>query len=170
MNYYIKSLKVDEDYTIKDKIEDLFLHNRLSIAIRKFIRFIKRLCRWLPILWKQEEWDFGYTYDIIKLKLQELRKNISEDTWHTSECVQEALRQIDSVLDHLDKYRNWTTYIEIPEPPKDFERFTTLPDGCSKMNWFDGEHEAYEKASEFETEHYNAFWDEMKQNSGNWWT
>lgn len=42
-------------------------------GLRKFGRFIKRLFRWLPVLWRQEEWDSGYIYDILDVKLKELR-------------------------------------------------------------------------------------------------
>lgn len=167
---FIKSLNTDSKMTIKDWIVEIIWYNQPMIFCRRVGRFIARLFRWIPVLWNQEEWDFGYTYDILKLRLQELRKNISEDTWHTEDCVKEELEQIDSVLSHLDKYRNWTDYIEIPEPPEGFERFTPTEDGMSTMNWFEGEHEAYQKANEFEEEHYNAFWDEMKKHSGNWWT
>lgn len=167
---FIKSLNInDSKMTIKDRIEEIFYHEPF-IFLRKFGRFILRLFRWIPVLWKQEEWDFGYTYDILEFKIKEIRNCVSQDTWHTQECVEEELKQIDSVLEHLDKYRNWTNYIDIPEPPEDFERFTPCEDGCSQLNFTDEEHKAYQKANEFETEHYNAFWDELKENCMNWWT
>lgn len=169
---FIKSLCIDGDdkMTIKDWIIEIVCYNQPVIFLRRVCRFILRLFRWIPVLWKQEEWDFGYTYDILKLRLEELRKNISEDTWHTPECIEEELQQIDSVLDHLDKYRNWPDYIDIPNPPKDFERFTPRENGCSEMHFTEKEHEAYQKATKFEEEHYNAFWDELKEHCMNWWT
>lgn len=167
---FIKSLNVDDKMTVKDWIVEIIWYNQPCIFLRRLGRFILRLFRWIPLLWNQEEWDFGYTYDILKHKIKEIRKCISQDTWHTSECVQEELEQIDSVLDHLDKYRNWTDYIEIPEPPEDFQRFTPCENGCSTMNFTDEEHEAYDKVHKFEEEHFNAFWDELKNHGGNWWT
>lgn len=167
---FIKSLKIDDDMTIMDWVVEIFWYNQPMIFLRRFGRFIKRLFRWIPVLWKQEEWDFGYTYDILKLKLQEIRNDISKDTWHTEDCVKEELQQIDSVLDHLDKYRNWPDYIQIPNPPKGFQRTTPTKDGTYQLHFTEEEHKAYQKVHEFEEEHYNAFWDELKQNSGNWWT
>ena len=169
---FIKSLCIDGDdkMTIKDWIVEIVCYNQPVIFFRRVGRFILRLFRWIPVLWNQEEWDFGYTYDILKLRLEELRKNISEDTWHTPECIKEELQQIDSVLDHLDKYRNWTDYIDIPETPKDWNEFPETEDGMHAWNPTKEQHEAYQKANKFEDEHYNAFWDEMKQHSGNWWT
>ena len=168
---FIKEIKQDEyEETFKDYIEDIIWNNSLALFIRKFNRFILRLIRWIPVLWKQEEWDFGYTYDILKHKIQEVRKCVAEDDWHTRDCVEEELKQIDSVLLHLDKFRNWTDYIKIPDPPKDFQRWTDCENGCIRIQFTEEEHKAYQKAHEFEEEHYNAFWDELKKYSSNWWT
>ena len=169
MNLYIKKIS-DCEYTLKDKIIDILWYNPPMICCRRVGRFILRLFRWIPVLWKQEEWDFGYTYDLLEQKIKDLRACIKTDDRHTSECIQEELEQIDSVLDHLDKYRNWTDYIEIPEPPEDFQRFTDTEDELKQMHFTEEEHEAYQRAHEFEEEHFNAFWDELKNHGGNWWT
>ena len=169
---FIKSLNIDGDskMSIKDWIIEIVWYNQPIIFLRRIGRFILRLVRWIPVLWKQEEWDFGYTYDLLEQKIKDLRDCIKTDTWHTEECVKEELEQIDSVLEHLDKYRNWTKYIDIPEPPEGFQRFTPCEDGLSQWNSFPEEHEAFQRANKFEEEHFNAFWDELKKNGGNWWT
>lgn len=163
---FIKSLE-DSKMTIKDWVIEILFYNPLSIKLRKIGRFILRLIRWIPVLWKQEEWDFGYTYDILEHKIKEIRNNITKDTWHTSDCVKEELEQIDSVLDHLDKFRNWTKYIEIPSS---VNKWVDNENGTKSLEFTEEEHLAYQKAEEFEEEHYNAFWDELKEYSSNWWT
>ena len=40
--------------------------------IKKFERFAKRLTRWIPVLWKQEDWDYEYIYDVMQLKMEEI--------------------------------------------------------------------------------------------------
>lgn len=169
---FIKSLNIDgnSEMTLKDWVIEILFYNELAIFLRRAGRFILRLYRWIPVLWNQEEWDFGYTYDILELRLKELKSAISKDNWHTEDCVKEEIEQIDSILSHLDKYRNWPNYIEIPEPPKDFQRWTDCEGGYTELHFTDEEHEAYQKAHEFEEEHFNAFWDELKKNSSNWWT
>lgn len=168
---FVKSLNIDGDskMSIKDWIEEILFFNPVSVVICRVGRFIKRVFRWIPILWKQEEWDFAYIYDLIEFKIKELRKSITEDTIHTDECIKEEIEQIDEVLGYLDKFQNWTKYIEIPEPPKDFQRFTPSDDGCSVLNFTEEEHEAYRKADEFETENFNLFWDKLKEYHTNWW-
>lgn len=169
---FLKSLNIDcdDEMTFKDWIVEIICFNDFSCFIRRIYRFIHRLFRWIPVLWEQEEWDFGYTYDILKLRLEELRKNISEDTWHTEECVKEELKQIDSCLSHLDKFRNWPSYIEIPDYPEGFEEFTPTEDGMYSWNSTPERDAAFKKAHEFESKHYKAFWNELKKNSNNWWT
>lgn len=167
---FIKSLNTDNKMTIKDYITEIVFFNNFSCFLRKFCRFIKRMFRWIPVLWKQEEWDSHYIYDLLIFKIKEIRKSIEEDTWHHPDCIKEELKQIDSCLDHFDKYENWPDYIKVPEPPKDFQRFTPCEDGYEQLNFTDEEHEAYQKANEFEEEHFQAFWDEFVKYHRNWWT
>lgn len=167
---FIKSLNPIKEMTIKDWIIEIVWYNDFAIFCRKIGRFIRRLYRWIPLLWKQEDWDYHYIYDLIIFKMKEIRKNIEQDTWHHPDCIKEELEQIDSCLDHFDKYENWTDYIEIPEPTKDFERWTDCGDGCKTLNFTDEEHEAYQKANKFEEEHFKAFWDEFIKYHRNWWT
>ena len=165
---FIKSLNSEDGnykMSIKDHIVEILWYNEPCIFLRKVGRFILRLCRWVPLLWKQEEWDFGYTYEILELRLKELRKSLEEDTWHDPKEVEEAIEQINSCLGHMDNYLNWTDFIPIP----DGETWTKV-EGGFKLEFTPEQKEAFEKANKFEEEHYNAFWDELKKNSGNWWT
>lgn len=168
---FIKSLNINGEskMTIKDWIEEIVCYNEPIIFLRKVGRFVLRLFRWIPILWNQEEWDFGYIYPILKQKIKEIRKSVSEDTMHTEDCVQEELEQIDEVLSYLDKYRNWPKYIEIPDPPKDFKRTTPTKNGAFELHFTEEEHKAYQKAHEFEEENFNLFWDKLKSYHTNWW-
>ena len=164
---FIKGL-VDEDMSIKDWLVEILFYNDFACFLRRIGRFILRIGRWIPVLWKQEEWDFAYIYDLLIMKMKELRKSISEDTWHHEDCVKEELEQIDSCLDHLDKYLNWPNYIKVPIAS--FDRWVDNEDGTKSLEFSEEEHEAYQKANEFEQEHYDAFWDEFVKYHRNWWT
>ena len=37
--------------------------------IKRFIRRTKNLLRWLPIIWKDEHWDYYHIYELLKHKL-----------------------------------------------------------------------------------------------------
>ncbi len=82
-------------------------------GLRKFGRFVKRLFRWLPVLWRQEEWDSEYIYDILNAKLKELRDCIAKDDIHVDAPI--CLRQINICLKYLDRYRNADNYIKFPD-------------------------------------------------------
>lgn len=88
-------------------------------GLRKVGRFVKRLYRWIPVLWKQEEWDYGYMYNILELKLKELLKCIQEDDLHVEAPI--CSRQIKICLKYLDRYRNPDKYIKIPEEEIKFD-------------------------------------------------
>ena len=61
---FIKSL-YNQDLTLWGNIEDKILYGKFGCFIRHFIRFIKRLPKWIKICWNQEDWDIGYLYDLI---------------------------------------------------------------------------------------------------------
>ena len=163
---FIRELE-EKEMTIKDWIEEIICYNQPVIFFRKIGRFIIRLIRWLPVLYKQEEWDFGYIYPILELKIKELRKSISKDTWHVKEEVEKELEQIDEVLDYLDKYRHWEKYIEIPFISNSFE---LQENGNYKLNLTEEQHKLYQKANEIEEYNFNKFWDKLKEYHTNWWT
>jgi len=48
-----------------------------------FFRKIKNLIRWFPIIWKDEDWDFHYIFEILKFKLKNQAKYIGNRDFHT---------------------------------------------------------------------------------------
>ena len=163
---FIKDLK-DEKLTIGDRLEDLLLYNRFSIFLRKITRFILRLIRWIPVLYKQEEWDYEYIYDILELKMKELRKNISKDTWHTEHCVKRELLQIDICLARMDRFRNWEKYINVPNEEI---KFISTGDGYSRLNMSEEYNKEKKKGISFEKKNYDKFWKDFVHWHNNWWT
>ena len=163
---FIKDLK-DEKLTIGDRLEDLLLYNRFSIFLRKIGRFILRLIRWIPLLYKQEEWDYEYIYDILELKMKELQKSISKDTWHTEHCVKRELLQIKVCLSRLDRFRNWDKYIDVPDEEM---KFVPTEDGYNKLEMSEEYNNAIRQGIEFEKKNYNKFWNDFVLWHNNWWT
>lgn len=48
---------------VKDQIRSIYF------SIRRIIRKTKNVLRWLPIIWKDEQWDYYHIYEILKHKL-----------------------------------------------------------------------------------------------------
>ena len=51
--------------------------------IRQFRRRLKNLFRWLPVIWKDEQWDHYYIYEVLKHKLTIMSDDIRENGNHT---------------------------------------------------------------------------------------
>lgn len=129
-------------------------------GLRKVGRFVKRLYRWIPVLWKQEEWDYGYMYNILELKLKELLKCIQEDDLHVEAPI--CSRQIKIYLKYLDRYRNPDKYIKMPEEEIKF-------DEKHRMVTSEEFSKACVKSYYFEEHSRDKFWKRFTQWHTKWW-
>jgi hypothetical protein len=88
--------------------------------IKEYIRKIKNLIRWAPIIWRDRDWDYYFIYEILKHKLAFTEKFIREKGVHVfntedANSILKAIDLIDKVQTeyHLDKYLSeateWTT-------------------------------------------------------------
>jgi len=134
-------------------------------SLRKIGRFIKRIIIWIPILWKQENWDYEYLYDLIEFKLKELRQCLKEDNLHkdSPKCA----RQISICLEYLYRYRNPYNYIDYPI---DDIKFVPCENGCCRMIHTNNLNEIKrKKIFGYENFNYDMFWKRFLQWHLNWW-
>ena len=154
--------------TIKDSIIKIIWYNRLTCFLIKLGRFILREIRWVPVLWNQEDWDFEYMYDLLEIKMKELRKDMSKDIWHDQKVVQRSIKQIDICLARLDRWRNWIKYYDYP-----IDDIIHVPtkDGCYKIEYTSEENEKQRLgAIDFEQKNYDKFWKDFLAWHQGWWT
>lgn len=164
---FIKSL-CNVKMTIKDYILEAIWYNSFSCFLRKVGRFILRLFRWLPVLWNQEEWDYEYIYDLLEMKMKELRKDMSKDTWHEQKGVQKRIKQIGICLKRLDMWRNWPEYYEYPTYDV---VHTPTKDGCYRLDYTsEGNEKQRLGAIDFEQKNYDKFWKDFLAWHRGWWT
>ena len=52
--------------------------------VKRFIRRSKNLFRWLPVIWKDENWDYYYIFEILKHKLIIMSEHIRKNSNHVS--------------------------------------------------------------------------------------
>lgn len=137
----------------------------IIFSIQKVCRFLKRLIFWLPIIWKQEDWDISYLYDLIEIKLKEIRKCLLKDDIHKDSDLR--VREIDICLAYLDRYRNWTNYIEYPIDDIIFEPASEC---TGKMVSTNSHNEARRKlVRKYEDFNYKMFWKRFMQWHQKWW-
>ena len=55
-------------------------------------RRIKRYIAWIPVLWKDENWDYAYLFEIMRFKISRMRKEIERNKRHVG--YKEDLRQM----------------------------------------------------------------------------
>lgn len=133
-------------------------------GIRKFGRFIRRIIRWLPVLYKQEDWDYDYLYDLIEIKLKELRECLRKDDIHVNS--DKYVKQISICLEYLDRYRNWDNYIKLPTKAFWVKEW--------QINFSDSTRNKYSKKfakhlTSYADDNYDMFWKRFLQWHRNWW-
>ena len=57
---------------------------RVMYKIKQFFRRIYNLYRWFPIIWKDQDWDDHYIFEILKFKLKNQAKYIGGHNRHMS--------------------------------------------------------------------------------------
>jgi hypothetical protein len=88
--------------------------------IKEYIKKIKNLIRWAPIIWNDRDWDYYFIYEILKQKLINVEKFTRRDGVHfyNNRDADDILKAIDLINKvqteyHLDKYLSeateWTT-------------------------------------------------------------
>ena len=153
----------------KDWVVETVCFNTISRFLRRLGRFILREVRWIPVLWNQEDWDFEYMYDLLEMKMKEIRKDMSKDIWHNQKVVQKSIKQIDICLARLDRWRNWTNYYYYPtndiysEPTEDGKYYV--------QKYASEENEKQRLgALTFEQKNYDKFWKDFLAWHRGWWT
>ena len=72
--------------------------------IKQFFRRIRNLYRWFPIIWKDQDWDHFYIFEILKFKLKNQAEYIGKKGNHLSakrdaEIMMLCVRLIEKVQD-----------------------------------------------------------------------
>ena len=159
---------IGNSMSIKDWFIEIILYSRLFCFLRKSVRFIARLGRWLPVLWNQEDWDYEYIYDLLITKMNELKKDMSKDYWHDQKTIQRGIKQIDICLRRLDMYRNWPDYYYYP---MDDIYYEPTENDCMKMCYASEVNEKQRLgAVKFEEDNFRKFWRDFIRWHRGWWT
>ena len=132
-------------------------------GLRKFGRFIIREIKWIPILWKQEDWDYEYIYELMEVKMKELRECLRQDDMHVDS--DKYARQISICLAYMDRFRNWDHYV------KDYNenRYASLSVQIRSKKDLYKRKASVRRMIAFETDNFNMFWKRFVQWHKQWW-
>ncbi len=118
--------------------------------IKQKIKQLRKLIRWIPIIWRDRDWDYYFIYEILKQKLIDTEDHTRSEGFHIynnleADDIQKAIDMIEKVQTeyHLNKYlseaKEWTTE-GMDKATKDHEQarqelFQYLNDNIEK--WWD---------------------------------
>lgn len=84
--------------------------NKIIYQIKRFFRKCNNVLRWLPTIWKDEDWDSSYVTEILIKKLEHKRDYFSSDSPYSSNAKETATQlQIAISLLHQTK-DSWEFY------------------------------------------------------------
>lgn len=105
-----------------------WLWNNIGWKIRDVYCSIKNVIRWLPVIWKDRDWDDHFIFEILKTKLKHQAKYIGDRDRHTnakynSERMMLCVRLIEKIQDefysmeYMDYHESNYNWLDIEEMP-----------------------------------------------------
>lgn len=143
------------DDELRWKLEELF--DRVTYPFKRTYWFLDRLITIIPTLWKDQDWDYEGIYYYLEFKLKRLREVLVEDDIHkdSPRCV----KQIDIVLEHLNRHLKWDDYLVWPMDGPIFGKPETVESYHQKHHII-----------KFEEKNRKLFWKQLVHWYRNWWS
>ena len=129
--------------------------NNITYPVRRFFRKIKNVFRWLPTIWKDEDYDYHFINEILIKKLEHTRDFFLSDRTHIMDADKVAA-EIQEAIDRLHMTRDSWEFYEDPAQESIEKKW-----GKSTFNFIptnDGTGSSY-----MEIEHENVKTDEDKE-------
>lgn len=90
---------------------------------------IKNVIRWMPIIWKDRDWDTHYIWEVLKFKLKSQAKYIGDNDRHMSaKRDAEKMRLCAKLIDKLQNEFYSSEYIDYQNSKFDFVKVEDFPD------------------------------------------
>lgn len=74
----------------------------ITYFFRRKYEQVRNIIRWIPILWKQYDFDYMYSVDVFKFQLENLHKRLSNEAAVT-ESSDRVARKLRTAIDLMDK-------------------------------------------------------------------
>lgn len=129
--------------SLKEKLADWWESTTNFWRCRLVLRRIKHFIAWAPVIWRDEDWDSAYLYEIMRFKISRIRKETERAARYVGyEKDAKQMRIVELILQrHVldgenfyynlgESYKERDGVCACPEEVFAFER---LPNGCSKM-------------------------------------
>lgn len=160
--------------------------------IKQFFRRIYNLYRWFPIIWKDQDWDHSFIFEILKFKLKNQAEYIGYHDRHMSakrdaEIMMTCVRLIDRVQDehygreYFDYHKSKLKFIDSESHPGSYEMeiehisdnykdyFNKYPRIYKQVKTDDKHRTAYNIAKTNEERAHKLLFKILEENIRRWW-
>lgn len=123
--------------------------------IKRFFKKIAKIISYLPILWRDEDWDFEFLVDLVAFKVERMSNCLGSSPFVDGRDMRIDMNQ---VLDHINNFKNSIDmYNEINdiETSSDYN-VNNIPDYVKSVY-------------AFEEDEWNKIWDTIKNRGQYWW-
>lgn len=141
--------------------------NDMKYAIKRFFRKIKNVFRWIPTIWKDEDYDDHFIVEILIKKLEHTRDFFLSDRTHitnaekVAEEIQEAIDRLHMTRDSWEFYEQQANEIITEKWGESEFKWIPTNDGTGSM-YLEIEHE-HVKTDDDKEQYSKDFREAMKQ-------
>ena len=150
-------------YTLEENLHAPFR------AVRNFFKRVYRIIQYIPVIYKNEDWDYDYLVNLVEYKLTRIRDCIYNNSIVAPSEARDTCIQINQALDHIKQYRNATVCAPEDLPPYTFNFNEDGTITFSEDEIFEKRQEFFNKVNELEDKEWNLIWDTIKEYGRNWW-
>ena len=178
MSNVLKSIK-DKVLRTKEYIKENYLFWEALWKVIDFFEYLKhfftqvvRVIQYIPVIWKDEDWDYKYVLDLLDFKLARMEKEFTKIGY-------DEAKQIKRVREYIRNYEDPDTYYPEVEPEPFAVDFKTVNNTFVTVKAETGE-ELTEKETEirrkylenlysWQQEQWCKMWDLIKDRLSYWW-
>jgi len=101
----------------------------ISWKIREIYVSIRNFIKWFPVIWQDRDWDFTFTYDVIKFKMEQQAKYLKKrGMFQNTQAYVDHANTISKLIDmhrngyygmeYFDHHETEWEFIELPDKPE----------------------------------------------------
>lgn len=128
---------------------------------------VRRICAWLPLLWRDRDWDQAFLVRIVEYKLRRMADCIERNQIVMS--ADRTARDLRIAAEHLHRYLH-------PEKqaapyPGEFPKFVDVPGSTNRMLQpsTPAQTRHHKREAAREEAHWNAAWEMIRRRGRTWW-
>lgn len=151
--------------TWKDKIKVFFGHHWSNVRIFYFsiINGIENILYYLPVIWKDRDWDYEFTLDLLKAKLIKQREYFKK-----SNLVVETPKIVKQINDTIGAIEDFENFYEVCERVSQDE-LMKIKNTKNNQNQEPLVQNFFLKAENIKQNRWCKIFDTMKDNMQGWW-